>query len=288
MGPDAGVRAGQGARAPLPAGAGSCGRACRPRGARCRQAAPAGEGRCAGAGPLPRVLRRRCRQGARRHHPLPGRLHGDDAARAAWRDRPHHPVERPDAGPRPQHRRCAGDGQRRRAEAQRGRLDERFDGGQARPGGGPAGGRAQHRHRPWRGGGRCARRASRHRPRLVHGLGRGRPAGAAGRGDARLPGHARARRQVAADRVRRCRSRGRTAARGQRRDAECRPDLLGRLAPAGRGPGLRCLRRGGRRALPHARRRPGRGRPRLRSADQRSSRRSGSTAIWRRRTRTGC
>ena len=29
-------------------------------------------------------------------------------------------------------------------------------------------------------------------------------------------------------------------ARGQRRDAECRPDLRGRLAPAGRGPGLRC------------------------------------------------
>ncbi len=81
--------------------------------------------------------------------------------------------------------------------------------------------------------------ASRHRPRLVHRLARGRLPGPAGGGAAQLPGDARARRQVAPARVRRRRPRPGAAVHRQRRDPERRPDLLGGLAPAGRGPRLR-------------------------------------------------
>ena len=61
----------------------------RARGARRRQAAQAGARRRDRARALPRVLRRRRRQGARRDAPLPARLHRADAARAARRHRPH-------------------------------------------------------------------------------------------------------------------------------------------------------------------------------------------------------
>ena len=102
-----------------------------------------------------------------------------------------------------------------------------------------AAGRAQHRDRAT-----ATRRAPRSPPipasTTSPSPARARSApGPAGGGRARLPGDARARRQVARrscspmpTSTRRCRSR-------QRRDPERRPDLLGRLAPAGRGQRLR-------------------------------------------------
>ena len=239
LGPDARVRARPHPRPARPAGARAGGRARPARGAGRRQAAPPGQGRRAGAGALLRVLRRRGRQGARHHDPLSRRLHGLDPARAARRHRPHHPVELPDADPRAQRRRGARHGQRLRAQAGRGRVAHRARGRPARARGGAAAGRPQHRAGLRRGGGCCARRASRHRPRLVHRLARGRLPGPAGGGAARLPGDARARRQVAPAGVRRRRPRPGAAVHRQRRDPERRPDLLGRLAPPGRGPRLR-------------------------------------------------
>ena len=78
-----------------------------------------------GAGALPRVLRRRGRQGDGRDHPLRQRLHRADAARAARRHRPHRAVELPDADHRPLGRCGAGHGQCLRAEAGRGGLPDR-------------------------------------------------------------------------------------------------------------------------------------------------------------------
>ena len=57
--------------------------------------------------------------------------------------------------------------------------------------------------------------------------------------EAPLPGHAGARRQVAAGRLRRCRSRCRAAGDRQRHRAERGPDLLGGQPPAGRASMLR-------------------------------------------------
>ena len=68
----------------------------------------------------------------------------------------------------------------------------------ARARGGAAGRRAQRRARPGRGGRRRAAGAPRHRPRLVHRLGRGRPLVQAAAADNRRAGDAGARRQVAA------------------------------------------------------------------------------------------
>ena len=67
----------------------------------------AGPRRRARAGALPRVLRRRRRQGARRDASRPRRLHRLHAARAARRHRPHRAVELPDADRRPPRRRGA-------------------------------------------------------------------------------------------------------------------------------------------------------------------------------------
>ena len=105
-------------------GAGAGRRAGAAGGAGRRQAAEAGPRRRRGAGALPRVLRRRGRQGDGRDHPLRQRLHRVDAARAAWRHRPHRALELPDADHRPQRRRGAGDGQCLRAQAGRGSLPD--------------------------------------------------------------------------------------------------------------------------------------------------------------------
>ena len=96
----------------------------------------------------------------------------------------------------------------------------------AREAGFPAG-RAQCRAGPRRGGGRGARGPSGRAASLLHRLGRGRGAGPGGRGAPCRAGDARARRQIAAARVRRRRPRSRPAVPGQRRDPERRPDLLG-------------------------------------------------------------
>ena len=102
LGPADGGRARARAAAHVGPGAGAGRRAGAAGGAGRRQAAEAGPGRCRGAGALPRVLRRRGRQGDGRDHPLRQRLHRLDAARAAWRHRPHRAVELPDADHRPQ------------------------------------------------------------------------------------------------------------------------------------------------------------------------------------------
>ena len=100
---------------------------------------------------------------------------------------------------------------------------------------GLAGRRAEHRHRTRRGGGRGARRASRHRAPVVHRLACDRTARREGVRGATLPGHAGARRQGAADRLRRRRYRRRVAGPRQRDRAERRADVQRRLAPARRG-----------------------------------------------------
>ena len=119
---------------------------------------------------------------------------------------------------------------------------------------GPADGRAQHRA----GLGEEAGAALAAHPGIDHLSFTGsRAVGAwcSRRRAPRLPGDARARRQVAAAGVRRRRARPGPAVRRQRRDPERRPDLLGGLAPAVED-GLRRFRRRGRRALPHPRCRP--------------------------------
>ena len=179
----------------------------RARGARRRQAAAAGAGRRAGAGALPGVLRRRGRQADRRDHPLSRRLHRLHAARAARRDRPHHPLELSDADHRPLGGGGAGGGQRLRAEAGRGSVPHRARLRAPGRGGRAAGRRAQCRAGARRGGGRGADRASGRRPPLLHRLVGGGAAGAGGGGGERRAGDAGARRQVAAARLRRRRSR---------------------------------------------------------------------------------
>ena len=130
------------------------------RGARQRQADEAGARRHHRGRALLRVLRRRRRQGARRDHPVPRRLHGDDPARAARRHRPHHPVELPGADLRPHAGAGARGGQRRGPEAGGGRLPAPLRLARAGAGGRLSAGRAQRRDRPRRGGRRGARRAS--------------------------------------------------------------------------------------------------------------------------------
>ena len=229
----------------------------RARGARRRQAAQAGARRCRRARPLLRVLRRLLRQGARRDPAVRRRLHRADAARAARRHRPHRALELSDADRRPQRRRRPGDGQCLRPQAGRGGLP---DGARVRPDrdrGRPAAGRAQRRARARRGGGRGAVGASGHRPPVVHRLGRHRRAGADGGGGERGAGHARARRQEPADRLRRRRPRCGAALPRQRRHPERRPDLLGGLAHPGRAAAVRGGAHAHGRALPGAARRPG-------------------------------
>ena len=136
----------------------------------------------------------------------------------------------------------------------------------AREAGFPAG-RAQCRAGPRRGGGRGARRPSGRPPSLLHRLGRGRRAGSGGGRPPCRAGDARTRRQVAAARLRRRRPRARPALPGQRRDPECRADLLGRLAHPHRALALCGSRRAHGGALPGASRRAGRGRSRRRAAD---------------------
>ena len=118
-------------------------------------------------------------------------------------------------------------------------------------------GRAQRRPRPWRGGGRGARRPSGREPSFLHRFGRGRGAGPGGGGAPCRAGHARTRRKIAPARVRRRRPRARAAVPGQCRDPECRPDLLGRLAHSGRAPPLRRGRRADGGSLPEPQGRPG-------------------------------
>ena len=104
---------------------------------------------------------------------------------------------------------------------------------------------------------RRARRASRHRPPLLHRLGRDRRAGADRGGEERRAGDARARRQEPADRLRRRRSRRGAAVPGQRRHPERGADLLGGVAHPGRAAGVRARPRDDGRALPGAARRTG-------------------------------
>ena len=92
------------------------------RAARLRQAGQAGACRRRRAGALLRVLCRRLRQAAWRDPALSGRLQRVHLARAAWRHRPHHSVELPDADLRPQRRRRAGRRQYLRRQAGRRRL----------------------------------------------------------------------------------------------------------------------------------------------------------------------
>jgi aldehyde dehydrogenase (NAD+) len=95
----------------------------------------------------------------------------------------------------------------------------------------PAAGRRQHRHRRRRDR-RGARRASRRRQDRLHRLDRSRPHHPQGDGRHRQEALARARRQVALHRVRRCRSRQRRRRRGRRHLVQPGPGLLRRLAPA--------------------------------------------------------
>ena len=107
-------------------------------------------------------------------------------------------------------------------------------------------------HGAWRGGGRRARRASRDRPCQLHRLARSRHAGAGGGGAQPHPRHPRTGRQVAAARLRRCRSRHRRLRCDERHHPEFRPDLQRRLARADRGRDLRSLHGRSRRAVPRA------------------------------------
>ena len=151
----------------------------------------------------------------------------------------------------------ARDGQRLRAEAGRGGLPDGARVRAHRRRGRAAGRRAQRRHRPRRGSRRGARRPSGHRPPVVHRLGRDRRAGPGGGRAQRRAGHARARRQVPADRLRRRRPRRGAAVPRQRRHPERRPDLLGGVAHPGRAAGVRRGARAHGGALPGAARRAG-------------------------------
>ena len=226
---------------------------------RCRQAAAPGQGRCAGAGPLLRVLRRRRRQGARRDHPLPAGYtvltlrepHGVTGHIIPW-NYPMQILGRSVGAALAMGNACV---LKPGEDASLTALEV----GQLALEAGLPPGVLNIVTGLRRGGGRRARRASRHRPRLVHRLARGRPPGAAGRRATHgcpvtLELGGKSPQIVFAD----ADLDAGAAVRRQRRDPERRPDLLGRLAPAGRGPDLRRLRRRGRRALPHARRRPGR------------------------------
>ena len=140
-------------------------------------------------------------------------------------------------------------------------------------------GRAQRRHRL----GREAGAALSAHPGVDHVTFTGSPATgtaiqqAAARQQSRR--HDGARRQVAADRLRRCRPRGGAAGAGQRHHPERRPDLLGRQPRPGRAAGLRRAWRAGlAERFSSARRRAARCRPRPRPADQRAGRRSASRA----------
>ena len=199
---------------------------------------------------------------------VPERLHRAHVARAARRDRPHRAVELPDADRRAQRRRRARDGQCLRAEAGRGGLP---DGARLRPHlrrGRTAGRRAQRRDR-------ASARKPAPRFRRIRGVAHLSFTGSVGdraadpdRGRAeRRAGHARARRQEPADRVRRRRPRCGAAVPRQRRDPERRPDLLGGLAHPGRAAGLRRGPRADGRALPGAEGRAGARRPRRRAGD---------------------
>ncbi len=101
---------------------------------------------------------------------------------------------------------------------------------------------------PWRGGGRGADLASRHRHDHLHGLARGRHDRAEGGG---ASGTSNACSNSAASRRRSCSptptQEGRPVHHPRHR-AERRPDLLGRQPPAGRAQDLRRFRRRGRRA----------------------------------------
>ena len=235
-----GQRAGAGRRAGAAGGAG--------RG----QALQAGPRRRGGAGALPRVLRRRRRQGARRDHPLRQRLHRVHAARAARRHRPHRALELPDADHRPQRRRGAGHGQCLRAEARRGSLPDGAGLRAHRARGRAAGRRAERRARAGRGSRRGAVLAPRRAAPVLHRLGLGRPADPDRRCQAHDPGDAGAGRQEPADRLRRRRPGRGAALPGECRHPERGADLLGRVAHPGRAQRLRHGGRAHGRALPRA------------------------------------
>ena len=109
--------------------------------------------------------------------------------------------------------------------------------------------RAERRHRSGRRG-RCgADLACRYRLRHLHRLTRCRQAGAEGRWRAADQVRAQTRRQVAADRVRRCRPEPRRSDDLEGHHAERRSDLLGRQPAAGAAGHLRHLHRTGEEAL---------------------------------------
>ena len=229
------------------------------RGARLRQAAEAGARGRRGVRALLRVLRRRVRQAARRDDPVSGGIHRAHVARAARRHRPRHPVELSAADLRPLGRRCARRRQRMRGQAGRGRLPvavARRGAGRRR---GPSRGRAQHRDGARRGSGRGARRAHGNPAHLVHRVAGDGRVGRGGRGEAPLSGHARAGRQVAADRVRRRGPRRGAAGARQRDRAERRPDVLRGQPAAGGALALRGGAGAPRRALRRAEGGPGAG-----------------------------
>ena len=197
------------------------------RGARLRQAAFAGAQRRGGVCALLRVLRRRVRQAHRRDDSLSGELHRIDVARAARRHRPHHPVELSVADLRALGRRRAGRGQCVRREAGGRRMPVIAARGGARCGDRAAGWRAQYRHGARPRGGRGARLARGSRSPFIYRIAGHRRVGRRRSREASLPGHAGARGQGSAGRVRRRRSRRRAAGHRQRDRPERRTDVLG-------------------------------------------------------------
>ena len=175
-------------------------------------------------------------------------------------------VELSDADRRAHHRRGAGDGQRLRPEAGGGSLPHVARARRPRARSRLSARRAQCRSRPRRGGGRGARRPSRHPTYLLHRLGRGWRVGSGGGGPPCRARDARAWRQVAATRFRRRRPRARAAVPGQCGHPERRPDLLGRLAHSDRASDLSGRRRTHGGALQGLAGRPGGRRSRSRSA----------------------
>ena len=128
-------------------------------------------------------------------------------ARAGRRRRPHHPLERALLRRDAQGRARTRGGLQRRAQACRGDAAHRAEARGDLPRGGSARRRPQRHHRLRRDHGCGADRASGRRQDLVHRVDRGRPADRqGGRGQPQAP-DARARRQVAADHVRRRQSR---------------------------------------------------------------------------------
>ena len=179
----------------------------------------------------PHLHRRPGRQGDRVDAPehVPGRDR-NDAARAVWRLREHHPLERPGAEHRKRRRTGDRDGQHDRDQAGRGRAADVPAAGQAGARSGDPARRDQRRDRVRPGGGRAAGRASGRQAHELHGLPGDRPARDGGVRVASDPAAPRAWGQVAAGRAARCAARSRHPDDRPQHHAEHRADLRRRLA----------------------------------------------------------